>query len=270
MAYEQILYERREKIGLITLNRPERLNAWTPKMMVEMRAAIDEGVADPCVAALVVTGAGRAFCAGADIGDVFAKRVEADAAGRDEDAGRQSNAGDWVRYLRTLPKPTIAAINGTAVGIGITQILPMDIRIAADTARVGFFFVKMGLMPELASSAFLPQMVGTARATEWCLTGRLIPAQELREAGLISEVVPAEKLIDRAVELGDMLAKNPAPAMAEIRKLLIANVHNDDTAAVQRSEGAALEQAYRTWEHKEAIAAFREKRDPDFSKPPAG
>ncbi len=269
MDYGQILYERRAKIGLITLNRPERLNAWTPKMMAEMRHAIDGAVADPGVAAIVVTGAGRAFCAGADIGEVFAKRVEADEAGREDNTAQAAGAGDWVRYLRTLPKPTIAAINGTAVGIGITQVLPMDIRIAADTARIGFFFVKMGLMPELASSALLPQMVGTARATEWCLTGRLVPAAEAKEAGLVAEVVPAEKLIDRAIELGDLLAKNPAPAMAQIRQLLNDNVHNDDTVAVQRSEGAALEKAYRTWEHKEAIAAFREKRDPDFSKPRA-
>jgi len=264
-----ITYEQRAKIGLITLNRPEKLNAWTPQMMVETRHAIDRAVAEPSIAAIVVTGAGRAFCAGADIGAVFQKRVEANEAGRDGDTEtRAAGSGDWVTYLRTLPKPTIAAVNGVAVGIGVTQILPMDIRIASEEARFGMFFVKMGLMPELASSAILPQMVGTARATEWCLTGRMIPAAEAREAGMVSEVVPADRLIDRAIELGDLLAKNPAPAMAGIRQLLIQNVHNDDIPAVQRSEGEALGRAYASWEHKEAIAAFFEKRDPDFSKKP--
>lgn len=270
MDYEQITYETRGRAGLITLNRPEKLNAWTPRMMAEMHNAMDRAVADPAVAAIVVTGSGRAFCAGADIGAVFQKRQDATAAGEDADADvREAGSANWVTFLRTLPKPTIAAINGVAVGIGVTQVLPMDIRIAAEEARFGMFFVKMGLMPELASSALLPQMVGTARAIEWCLTGRMIPAAEARDAGLVSEVVPGDRLVDRALELCDLLAKNPAPAMAGIRKLLVDNVHNDDVIAVQRSEGEALGRAYQTWEHKEAIAAFFEKRDPDFSKKPA-
>jgi enoyl-CoA hydratase/carnithine racemase len=262
MAYEQILFEKRGHVGLITLNRPERLNAWTPKMMVEMRQAMDDCVADDGIAAIVVTGAGRAFCAGADVGDVFKKRAD----GGEDSAAADSRSANWVEYLRTLPKPTIAAVNGTAVGIGVTQILPMDIRIVADTAKFGMFFVKMGLVPELASSALLPQMVGTARATEWCLTGRMIPAEELRESGIVSEVVAADRLVERALELGETLAKNPAPAIAMIRKLLISNVHNDSVASVMKSEGDALAVAYNTWQHKEAIAAFMEKRTPDFSK----
>jgi enoyl-CoA hydratase/carnithine racemase len=270
MAYEQITYERRGKAGLITLNRPERLNAWTPKMMVEMRAALDECVADPQVAAAVVTGAGRAFCAGADVGDVFQKQADQRDSGEQPAAATEARAGDWVTYLRTLPKPTVAAVNGTAVGIGVTQILPMDIRIAAENAKFGMFFVKMGLVPELASSALLPQMVGTARALEWCLTARLIPAQEAKDAGLIAETAPQEQLLDRAFEIVDMLSKNPAPALAATRKLIIDNVHNDNWPEVQKSEGAALEQLYRTWEHKEAIAAFMQKRDPDYTKKPAG
>jgi enoyl-CoA hydratase/carnithine racemase len=269
MSYEQITYERRGKAGLVTLNRPERLNAWTPRMMVEMRQAVDLAVADSQVAAVVVTGAGRAFCAGADVGDVFQKQADQRDSGQQPAAATEARAGDWVTYLRTLPKPTIAAVNGTAVGIGVTQILPMDIRIAAESARFGMFFVKMGLVPELASSALLPQMVGTARALEWCLTARLVPAAEAREAGLISDAVPAESLLDRAFELVDMLSKNPAPALAATRKLILDNVHNDDTSDVQKSEGAALERLYRTWEHKEAIAAFMQKRDPDFTKKPA-
>ena len=268
MSFEQITFEKQGRAGIITLNRPERLNAWTPKMMVEMRQAIDECVADRQIAAAVVTGAGRAFCAGADVGDVFAKRAE-QAPGHENDAARDAGSADWVTYLRTLPKPTIAAVNGTAVGIGVTQILPMDIRIASENAKFGMFFVKMGLVPELASSALLPQMVGTSRAIEWCLTARLVPASEAREAGLVSDVVAPEKLLDRALELVDMIAKNPAPALAMTRRLIVDNVHNDNVPAVQRSEGEALAKAYQTWEHKEAIAAFLGKRDPDFTKPPA-
>ena len=141
-----------------------------------------------------------------------------------------------MTFLQNFPKPTIAAVNGAAVGIGVTQILPMDIRIASEHARFGMFFVKMGLVPELASSALLPQMVGQARAIEWCLTGRMIPAAEAREAGLVSEVVAADNLVGRAVELGEQLSGQSAFAMAKIRKLIIANSNATDMAAVQRSE----------------------------------
>ena len=271
MAYEQITSEQRGKVALITLNRPEKLNAWTPKMMAEMRHAMDAAVAEPSIFSIVVAANGRGFCAGADIGSVFAKRVEAIESGSDDaDATtRAAGSGSWVDYLRTLPKPTIAAVHGAAVGIGVTQILPMDIRIAADNARFGFFFVKMGLVPELASSALLPQMVGMSRAIEWCLSGRMIGAVEAKESGLVSEVVPADQLLERALALGETLANNPGPAMASIRSLLVGNVHNDDIAAVQKSEGVALESAYRTWQHKEAIGAFLEKRAPDFSTAPS-
>jgi enoyl-CoA hydratase/carnithine racemase len=238
-------------------------------MMVEMRQAIDECVADPQVAAVVVTGAGRAFCAGADVADVFQKNADQRETGGEPRAAQESGAGDWVTYLRTLPKPTIAAVNGTAVGIGVTQVLPMDIRIASENAKFGMFFVRMGLVPELASSALLPQMVGISRAIEWCMTARLIPAAEAKDAGLVSDVVAQDALLDRAFELVDMLAKNPAPALAATRKLLIDNSHAEDTRDVQKAEGAALERLYQTWEHKEAIAAFLQKRDPDYTKTPA-
>jgi 2-(1,2-epoxy-1,2-dihydrophenyl)acetyl-CoA isomerase len=167
MTYEQITVEQRGRVALITLNRPEKLNAWTPQMMAEMRSAIRAAASDNATGAIVVTGAGRAFCAGADIDAVFKQNSEARDSGREENTA-QAGAGNWVTFLRQLPKPTIAAINGAAVGIGITQILPMDIRIASDQARIGMFFVKMGLVPELASSALLPQMEGQARAIEWC------------------------------------------------------------------------------------------------------
>jgi enoyl-CoA hydratase/carnithine racemase len=265
MTYEQITVEQRGRVSLITLNRPEKLNAWTPQMMAEMRQALQAAAVDQSTGAIVVTGAGRAFCAGADIDAVFKTNVENRESGRQENTA-QAGSGDWVTFLRNLPKPTIAAINGAAVGIGITQILPMDIRIAGEQARIGMFFVKMGLVPELASSALLPQMVGQSRAIEWCLTGRLIPAAEAKEAGLVSEVVPAESLVDRAVELGEQLSGQSAFAMTKIRQLLIGNTNANDTGDVQRSEGTALAAAYASWEHKEAIDAFLTKRAADFSK----
>jgi 2-(1,2-epoxy-1,2-dihydrophenyl)acetyl-CoA isomerase len=267
MGYEQILFEQRGSVGLITLNRPEKLNAWTSHMMVEMRSAIDHCMAEPSIAAVVVTGAGRAFCAGADIGGEFQARAEKRERGEaDREPEAATGENDWVTYLRNLPKPTIAAINGTAVGIGVTQVLPMDIRIASDQARFGMFFVRMGLVPELASSALLPQMIGSARALEWCLTGRLVPAAEAREAGLISEVVPGDKLLDRALELGELLANNSAPSMVMIRELLRDNGTQSDTKLAMRREGEALQKAYASPEHKEAIAAFFEKRPPVFRR----
>lgn len=269
MSFEQILVEQRGPVALITLNRPEKLNAWTPRMMVELRKAIGDAAADAGTGAIVVTGAGRAFCAGADIDAVFKKNSDArESNGAVDDAAdtTTADAGNWVSFLRDLPKPTIAAVNGSAVGIGVTQILPMDIRIAADNARFGMFFVRMGLVPELASSALLPQMVGQARALEWCLTGRLIPAAEAREAGMVSEVVPADNLVARAIELGEALSGQSAFAMTKIRQLIFANANQTDIAAVMRSEGVALDAAYRSWEHREAIEAFLSKRPADFRK----
>lgn len=268
MPYDTITFEARGRVGLITLNRPEKLNAWTGHMMSEMRHAMDSVATDPAVGAIVVTGAGRAFCAGADI-SVFAENARKQDEGGPREtpaAAPDGPAGNWVRYIQGYPKPTIAAINGAAVGIGITQVLPFDIRIAGEAARIGFFFVKMGLVPELASSHLLPQMVGTSRALEWCLTGRLVGAAEAREAGLVAEVVANDGLLARALELGESIANQSAPAMLSIRDLLLENAHDSDLDAVMNREGVALQAAYASWQHREAIAAFIEKRPADFSR----
>jgi 2-(1,2-epoxy-1,2-dihydrophenyl)acetyl-CoA isomerase len=198
---------------------------------------------------------------------VFRTNSEARDSGEAETAAAPAEASNWVTFLRSLP-PTIAAVNGAAVGIGVTQVLPMDIRIASESARFGMFFVKMGLVPELASSALLPQMVGQARAIEWCLSGRMIGAAEAREAGLVSEVVAPDALVDRAVELGEQLAGQSAFAMTKIRQLILDNSNEDDLLLAQKREGAALGAAYRSWEHKEAIEAFLTKRPADFQKQP--
>lgn len=269
MSYEQITVERRGRVALLTLNRPEKLNAWTPKMMTELTDAMQSAATDVSTGAIVVTGAGRAFCAGADVDSVFRKQSDERETGNGTQATVPAGTGqNWVSFLRELPKPTIAAVNGVAVGIGVTQVLPMDFRIASEQARFGMFFVKMGLVPELASSALLPQMVGQSRALDWCLTGRMISASEAREAGLVSEVVAGDGLVARAIELGEQLAGQSAFAMTNIRKLIVANTNEDDVVAAQRREGVALNAAYRSWEHREAIDAFLTKRPADFQKQP--
>ncbi|MEO8539493.1 MAG: enoyl-CoA hydratase-related protein [bacterium] len=267
MSYEQILVEKRGRVSLLTLNRPEKLNAWTPKMMSELTAAMRAACEDDSVGAIVVTGAGRAFCAGADVDAVFRANSDArDSGAAPAPASDEPPPTNWVAFLRSLPKPTIAAVNGTAVGIGVTQVLPMDIRIASEDARFGMFFVRMGLVPELASSALLPQMVGQARALEWCLSGRMIPAAEAASAGLVTEVVAKENLVDRAIEMGEQLCGQSAFAMTKIRQLIHQNTNESDLNLVMRREGEALGEAYRSWEHKEAIEAFLTKRPADFQK----
>jgi len=259
MTYEHIRFERRGRVGLITLNRPEKLNAWTPRMMAEYRDAIQRSNDEPGIGAIVMTGAGRAFCAGADIDAVFKAGID----GR----GERTNSGeDYLAFLARMPKPTIAALNGVAVGVGITQVLPFDIRIASEEARIGFFFVKMGLVPELGSSRFLCQLAGAGRALEWCLTGRMVPAAEARSAGLVSEVVPADRLLDRAIGIGEELADQPLAAVGLIKSLLRANASEGSLAEVHRREAEALREAYRSPEHREAVSAFLEKRKPDFAK----
>jgi 2-(1,2-epoxy-1,2-dihydrophenyl)acetyl-CoA isomerase len=263
VTYQQILLEKRGSVGLITLNRPERLNAWTSTMQAELRDAVSACHLDPAIGALVFTGAGRAYCAGADIGG-WAQELQ--AGGTRQGSGATIPGDDWVQFLRKHPKPTVAALNGVAVGVGITHVLPMDIRIASENARFGMFFIKMGLVPELASSHFLAQLVGTGRALEWCLTARMIDAGEACRAGLVSEVVPADALLDRALSLAEHLAAQPPSAVAAIKALFEANATDGDIAAVMHREMAALEEARRSPDHHEAVAAFMEKRQPRFSR----
>jgi len=264
MDYEQITFEQRGRVGLITLNRPEKLNAWTDRMMGEYRDAIERSNADPGIGAIVMTGSGRAFCAGADIGGFQAQikgAADSPVSGR---ANREG--GDWISFLNSMAKPTIAAINGAAVGIGITQVLPFDIRIASENARIGLFFVRMGLVPELASSHFLAQMAGYGRALEWCLTGRMLSAQEAKDGGLVTEVLPADQLLDRAIALGEELSSQSPLALKLIKDLFRENATDGDLRRVQQREGQALAQAYVSPEHHEAVAAFLEKRPANFTR----
>lgn len=265
MEYEQILVEQRGRVRILTLNRPEKLNAWTGQMMTELRDAIEAAGADPSVGAIVLTGAGRGFCAGADIAGFEARLAAQGANGAPAAPEPPRETLDWVRFIQQAPRPTIAAVNGVAVGVGVTAILPFDIRIGSPEARFGFAFVKLVRVPELGSSHLLPQMVGMGRARDWCLTGRMVPAEEAREAGLVSEVVPIEQLVARAVEIGELMAANAPRAMTRIREVLIRNADEADFDAVIRIEDVARAEAGASWEHREAITAFRERRQPDFS-----
>lgn len=258
MSYETILTENRDGVLVITLHRPERLNAWTYQMGGELNAAVKAANEDDDVNAVVLTGAGRGFCAGADIEAVF--KAQADGDDVTSDGG---GAGNWVQVVRDS-KPMVAAINGAAIGVGLTQVLPMDYLVAAAGAKLSVRFVKMGLVPELASSHFLLARVGFGQASELMLTGKTVVAEEALEIGLVDKVVAPEELLDTACQVAASMGENPRSALQHIKSLITANASETDILLVQRREVEALQEAYQSAEHKEAISAFMEKREPDF------
>jgi 2-(1,2-epoxy-1,2-dihydrophenyl)acetyl-CoA isomerase len=262
MTYEFVLTERRGSVHIVTLNRPERLNAWNNPMMFELKDAVTKANADGDVSTIVFTGAGRAYCSGADIGG-WAQQIQ---SGGGQQGSATAGEDNWIAFLRRMPKPTIAAVNGVAVGVGVTHILPMDIRIASENARFGFAFVKMALVPELASSYYLPQLVGLGRAREWCLTARMVPADEALRAGLVTEVVAPERLLDRAVELGEQIAQHAPAAIRRVKHVLDTNATDSDVQAVMLRENAQNAYARQEPDHAEAVAAFMEKRTPNFRR----
>jgi enoyl-CoA hydratase/carnithine racemase len=263
MAYEQIIASQRNEIALLTLNRPERLNAWTGQMMAEMIDAITKANDDSSVGAIVVTGAGRGFCAGADIGGQFATRIEAQDQGTDKPRGEGTPGADWVQLCRES-KPLVAAVNGPAIGVGLTMILPFDQIIAAEGAKLSARFVKMGLVPELASSHWLVARCGWGAASWLALSGTTVVAEEALPLRLVDRVVAPDALLDEALKVAGEFAANPPPQVRMIKDLLTKNASETDLAEVQKREVKALEVAYRTPEHREAVSAFLEKRTPNF------
>ncbi|MCU0669626.1 MAG: enoyl-CoA hydratase-related protein [Myxococcota bacterium] len=265
MKYEQIQVERRDGVALLTLQRPERLNAWTPRMSVELADAVERANADAEVGAIVLTGAGRGFCAGADMEATFQTRIDGVDPG-DDTAGGEGGLPrglDWVAQVRDA-KPMLAAVNGAAVGIGLTMILPCDVIVASERARFGMFFIKMGLVPELASTHFLVQRMGFGRASEMCLSGRLYGAEEAHRQGLVDRLVAPESLLEETLALAREIGANPAPQLRMIKQLLTRNGSATDLADIQRSESALLRACWETPEHQEAVRAFLEKRPPKF------
>jgi enoyl-CoA hydratase/carnithine racemase len=260
--YEQILTETSDGVLTITLNRPERLNAWTAQMGAELRTAFDRADLDDDVQAIVVTGAGRGFCAGADLAsgaDTFDYRKHE----RTDQA--RDNGGEFTLRVFESTKPVIAAINGPAVGVGATMTLPMDVRLAAEDARIGFVFARRGIIPEACSSWFLPRVVGISRAMEWVSTGRVFSAQEGHEAGLIRSLHSQRDLLDAARALAHEIAENTAPvSVALARQLMWRMLGAEHPMIAHRADSRGMVARGQSADAVEGITAFLEKRPANF------
>ena len=267
MDYEQILLDVADGVATITLNRPDQLNAFTPVMMQELIDAFDRTDADDDVRAVIVTGAGRGFCAGADL-SAGGQTFDNDARGRGgESNGRVPRDGGGLLTLRIFEslKPVIAAINGPAVGVGVTMTLPMDIRLAAEDAKLGFVFARRGLVPEAASSWFLPRIVGISRAMEWVATGRVFSAAEAFEGGLVRSLHPKDQLLDVARDLGREIAENTAPvSVALSRHMLWRMLGADHPMEAHKIDSRGIDTRGKTADTREGVMSFLEKRPPNF------
>lgn len=263
MPYQQIDYAVDGAIATITLNRPDKLNAYTAIMGAEITAAIGEANADDAVRAIILTGAGRGFCAGADISG---GAESFGAAGPNFAApDRPRDGAGFVRALFDSAKPTIAAINGPAVGVGITLTLPCDIRIAADTAKIGFVFARRGLVLEAGSAWFLPQLVGLPQALRWCLSGRVFDAAEALAGGLVGEVLAPDALLPRARAIAQEIADNTAPvSIALTRQMLWRFAGAPLPFELLAVDGPFAQRLGAGADVREGVAAFLEKRAPDF------
>jgi 2-(1,2-epoxy-1,2-dihydrophenyl)acetyl-CoA isomerase len=262
MAHEQILTEVRGRVGVIRLNRPEKLNAWTAQMGQEIQQQLHAWNEDPAIGAILVTGEGRAFCAGADVGG-FANRARENASGAGEGLHR---GGANITHVIRSSKPTVAAVNGYSVGIGLTLILPFDVRIASTRAQFSIRFIKMGLIPELGSTRLLSQLVGLGNATDMCLTGRMVPPDEALRMGLVTQVVEPDDLFDAGLAKATEIAENPGHAVMMIKELLAKNPLDGDLEAVMERENLRDQIARRLPDHTEAVTAFLEKRQPQFNR----
>jgi enoyl-CoA hydratase/carnithine racemase len=263
---EQITTELEERILTITLNRPERLNAWTPTMARELLEAFDRADADDEVRVVIVTGAGRGFCAGADLergGETFDWRARGGEAA--DSAAPRDNGGIFTLRVFQSHKPVIAAVNGPAVGVGVTMTLPMDIRLAADDARFGFVFARRGIVPEACSSWFLPRVVGISRAMEWVSTGRVFSAREALEGGLVRSLHPGGELIEAARALAREIAENTAPvSVALARRMMWTMLGARHPMEAHRADSQAMFLRGQSADAVEGISSFLEKRSARF------
>lgn len=260
MAATQIIVEQHDEVLVVTLNRPDRLNAWTPTMSMEMAEAFGHANDDRSVGAIVVRGAGRGFCAGADIEVAFGDHVDTE---RPEAPAPDRSTARWVALCRDS-KPIVAAVHGACVGVGLTMVLPFDHLVAARDARISARFVKMGLVPELGSSHFLVARCGWGRASWLALSGAMVSGDEALAMGLVDRSVDPDTVFDVAMTAARELAANPPEQVRAIKRLLTANAVESDLDLVQRRELEALHQAYASPDHREAVAAFLEKRPPRF------
>ncbi len=269
-TFETLLYDVEDGVATITLNRPDKLNAFNTTMMKELIAAFDETDADDNVRAVIVTGAGRAFCAGADL-SAGAATFDYDQRGGEDRMARQEEGvhrdGGGLVTLRIFDslKPVISACNGAAVGIGVTMQLAMDIRLASDTARYGFVFARRGINPEACSSWFLPRLVGLQTALEWCFSGRIFPAQEALDRGLVRSVHAPEDLLPAARAIAREIADNTAPVSVAItRQLLYRMAGADHPMEAHKADSRGIQARGRAADAREGVTSFLEKRLPNY------
>lgn len=271
--YETILTDVTDSIFTLTLDRPDRMNAFTERMMHEMIAAFDEADANDAVRAVIVTGQGdRAFCAGADLsagGDTFNydKRLDRESPLKEDGSvdwsHRRARDGGGQLTLRIFncKKPVIGAINGAAVGVGATMTLPMDFRLASESARFGFVFARRGIVPEAASSWFLPRLVGISQALEWCYSGKVFPASEALEGGLVRSLHKPDELLPAARELAHELTAESAPvSIAMTRQMLWRMLGAPHPIEAHRMDSRAIWYRGRQADAKEGVQSFLEKR----------
>jgi enoyl-CoA hydratase/carnithine racemase len=271
MSFEQITTELSDGIFTITLNRPERLNAWTATMGRELIEAFDAADADDEVRAIIMTGAGRGYCAGADLaagGETFdytARAQEASLLTPGAADVPRDNGGEFTLRIFASTKPVIGAINGPAVGVGATMTLPMDVRLAADDARIGFVFARRGIIPEACSSWFLPRVVGISRAMEWVSTGRVFSAQEGLDAGLLRSLHSADELLPAARALATEIAENTAPvSVALARQLMWRMLGAEHPMVAHRADSRGMLARGQSADATEGVTAFLEKRPAHF------
>jgi len=269
-TFETLLYAVQDGIATITLNRPEKLNAFNTQMMKEMIAAFDATDADDAVRVVIVTGAGRAFCAGADLSAGAETFNYETRGGQDRQArtveGAQRDGGGLLtlRIFESL-KPVISACNGAAVGVGVTMQLAMDIRLASEAARYGFVFARRGLNPEAASSWFLPHLVGVQTALEWCYTGRIFPAQEAFDKGLVRSVHAPDDLLPAAKALAREIADNTAPVSVAITRQLIWRMAGAaHPMQAHQADSRGIQARGRSGDAREGVMSFLEKRPPNY------
>src|SRR5918992_296686 len=265
MDFTEIRYEVADRVLTITLNRPDRLNAWTPTMQRELIEALDRADADDEVRAIVFTGEGRGYCAGADLqggGSTFDWRErETGDANVPRDGG-----GTFTLRLFDCTKPAIAAINGPAVGVGITMTLAMDVRLAADDAKMGFVFARRGIVPEACSSWFLPRVVGIGQAMEWVATGRVFPATEALDGGLVRSLHPKDELLGAAHALAREIADNAAPVSVALgRRMLWTMLGAEHPMEAHRADSRAMFSRGQSADAREGVESFLAKRPAQFA-----
>lgn len=261
--YETILYSIEDHILTITLNRPDRLNAWNLQMFAELCDAFDRSDADDDVRAVIITGAGKGFCAGADLArgaDTFEGHAAAIAKAKRGDEG-----GELSRRIFRSLKPVIVAFNGPAVGVGLTFPLAADVRMAAKGVKMGFVFTNRGIIPEACSSWFLPRIVGISKALEWCYSGRVFKSEEAAEAGLVRSLHEPDELLPAARALAKEMTENSSPiANTVLRQMMWRMLGADHPIEAHRIDTKGIDELGVSADAKEGIQAFLEKRKPEF------